>query len=322
MNRDEPFGGKQMILFGDLAQLPPVVKESELRHLFETKFGGPYFFLSPSIQEARMKLVELTHVYRQSGDLEFINILNEVREGRSEGSVLPSLNQKQRDMLLDVDNPAVVLTATNYAADSMNFECLGRLAGEPIPFHAEIIGKFPQNAYPTEQTVFVKTGARVMILRNDREMEKRYVNGTLGRVVEVDDSTGEVLVNTDEGLDVPISRSTWENIRYEVKDVEEQDPKTGKTRRRRKLQPDVIGAFKQHPLRLAWAMTIHKSQGQTFDQIHIDMGRGAFSHGQTYVALSRCTTLDGLSLGRPLESSDIFIDPQALTYADYFEAAA
>jgi ATP-dependent exoDNAse (exonuclease V) alpha subunit len=295
-----PFGGKQMILFGDMFQLPPVARAPELVSYLDNMFGGPYFFLNPLVQEADFRLVELEKVYRQS-DPRFINILNDIRAGEDLSGALDQLNA-----LLTVETPddAVVLTATNYGADKINEAHLVALEGDFHSKRARINGTFPESMYPTEEYLVLKEGARVMTLKNG----EGYVNGSLGVITTIGDNSIYVELE-DGGNTVEINPVRWENVRYTVQ--------KGK---KMKLGLDVVGEFMQYPLRLAWAMTIHKSQGQTFDRVHVDIGSGAFAHGQTYVALSRCRSLEGLTLGGGIRETDVMVDPLVLSYKDRFAA--
>jgi ATP-dependent DNA helicase PIF1 len=298
-----PFGGVQMLVLGDLHQLPPVVRERELQELFAESFGGFYFFNAPVFRDAPLSLVELTHVYRQS-DEAFLDALNGVRDGRLTRDHFEAFNSRVApfNTLRDPDN-YVVLTPINQAADQTNRAFLNRLAGEVTSFDAVVTGKFEPSAFPTDATLTLKEGCKVVLLRNDAD--KRWVNGTQARVTKIRGRSVSIEVAGEEHELEPV---TWENIRYE------HDPDKDK------VVEQVVGSFRQLPLRLAWALTIHKSQGMTLDKVYIDFGRGAFAHGQAYVALSRCRSLDGLALARPMGRSDVIFDQRALGYRSLFPA--
>jgi ATP-dependent DNA helicase PIF1 len=298
-----PFGGVQMLVLGDLHQLPPIVRERELQELFAESFGGFYFFNAPVFRDAPLSLVELTHVYRQS-DEAFLDALNGVRDGRLTRDHFEAFNSRVApfNMLRDPDN-YVVLTPINQAADQTNRAFLNRLAGEVTSFDAVVTGKFEPSAFPTDATLTLKEGCKVVLLRNDAD--KRWVNGTQARVTKIRGRSVWIEVAGEEHELEPV---TWENIRYE------HDPDKDK------VVEQVVGSFRQLPVRLAWALTIHKSQGMTLDKVYIDFGRGAFAHGQAYVALSRCRSLDGLALARPMGRSDVIFDQRALGYRSLFPA--
>ena len=298
-----PFGGVQMLVLGDLHQLPPVVRERELQELFAESFGGFYFFNAPVFRDAPLSLVELAHVYRQS-DETFLDALNGVRDGRLTRDHFEAFNSRVApfNTLRDPDN-YVVLTPINQAADQTNRAFLNRLAGEVTSFDAVVTGKFEPSAFPTDATLTLKEGCKVVLLRNDAD--KRWVNGTQARVTKIRGRSVWIEVAGEEHELEPV---TWENIRYE------HDPDKDK------VVEQVVGSFRQLPVRLAWALTIHKSQGMTLDKVYIDFGRGAFAHGQAYVALSRCRSLDGLALARPMGRSDVIFDQRALGYRSLFPA--
>lgn len=298
---DTPFGGKQMVFFGDPYQLPPVVKEHVIRKYLDEAYGGEFFFLNPVVRG--MALAELTRVYRQT-DPEFIAVLNSIREGQGTDAALEVLNTR---FGIQPSEGAVKLTATNYQAQMINEQHLLSLPGEFKMFEARVSGTFPESGYPTEKYLTLKVGARVMALRNQ---PGSFVNGSLGRVTELRDR--EVTVAFDSGNTAAIEPMSWDNVKY-------RPTKTGAGKMAR-MAYEVTGAFVQIPLRLAAAMTTHKSQGATFDAVHVDMGGGAFAHGQTYVALSRCRSLAGITLGTALRSSDVQVDDIVKQYRQYFSA--
>jgi len=296
----EPFGGVQLGLFGDLHQLPPVVDNESAGYLHET-FGGPFFFNAPAFRDGRCMLLELGHVFRQS-DEAFIRVLNAIREGDAGPDELEVLNARVSPLsrLRDAGD-AVILTTTNQAAARINQAFLQALPGEERAFAATVTGEYSPGAFPTDQELILKAGAKVILIRNDSL--KRWVNGTLAVISRVKDGRVWITVGRDEHELEPIA---WESIRFAYDTTKDEITRT------------VAGTFSQLPVRLAWALTIHKAQGLTLDRAYIDLGRGAFAHGQTYVALSRCRTLEGLRLGRPLKPSDIRFDQAALGYRDIF----
>jgi ATP-dependent exoDNAse (exonuclease V) alpha subunit len=295
---NDPFGGVQMIFFGDLFQLPPIVKGKDLEDYFNEVYGAPYFFCSKVFRSNSIRCVELRKIYRQCDDA-FIKILNSIREKRLTPNVLQTLNSKVVPSLEKlVRGDYVTLTTTNQAAIEINESFLDTIKEKEYEYQANIQGKFEENDYPTEATLKLKKGAHVMLLRNDPM--KRWVNGTLATISNL--STDRISIDID-GSRYEINNETWKKVEYYY------------DREEKKIEEKVIGSFEQYPIRLAWAITIHKSQGQTFHKIFIDLGSGAFAHGQTYVALSRCTSFDGLNLRRPVESRDIIFDPRVYDYA-------
>ena len=295
---DEPFGGVQVVLFGDLFQLPPVVASDAERLLFEgpdARYASPHFFDAAVWREASLEMLELNVVFRQRAR-QFVRLLDAVREGHFDADDLADLNERHVDEDTFGDAPAITLTSTNRLADAINHEQLARLSAPAQRYVGTLTGSFDSRNLPTDLALALKPGAQVMFVRNDAA--KRYVNGSIGRVTAAEPDRLTVAIE-EEGrrVEFVVSPDTWENIRYSV------DPA-----RPGQIREEVTGTFQQLPLKLAWAITIHKSQGKTFDRMHLDLGRGAFEHGQTYVALSRCRTLDGIRLARPLRGSDILVD--------------
>jgi ATP-dependent DNA helicase PIF1 len=289
---DEPFGGVRVIAVGDLAQLPPVV-QGEVAQYLDEEFGGPFFFNSPAFAEAGFLRLELDTVFRQD-DPDFIDILSGVRDADLTQSQAARLNQRVSQATgFDASATHVVLTPTNEQAFRINAQRLAALPGRETAFDGAVKGEFDPRLFPTESPLLLKPGARVMMIRNDPG--GRFVNGTLGEVESVEG--GAVRVRIGEEV-VRVDPVDWERVKY-VYDEKEKA-----------IGQEVIGAFKQLPLRLAWAMTVHKSQGLTLDKLYIDMGRGMFAHGQAYVALSRARALDGLWLSRALRPSDLVRDPR------------
>lgn len=292
-----PFGGVQMIFFGDLYQLPPVVATSFEKHHFTTVYQSPYFY-SANVIAGRtnpFKMIELRTVYRQQ-ELSFINILDAVRTGEFEYEDLLALNE--RSVPLPEDHSYfVTLTSTNSAADRINKFELDKLQKPPFIAQATITGDFAPQLYPTDPLLTLRADAQVMFIKNDTD--RKYVNGTIGIISRIEENRVYVNVPQQDGeiIEILAHEEEWEIIKY-THDIEK--PKN--------IDTKVVGTFKQLPLKLAWAITIHKSQGKTFDKVVIDLGRGAFEYGQTYVALSRCRTLDGIYLTKPLTQRDILVD--------------
>jgi ATP-dependent DNA helicase PIF1 len=305
INRGRPreaFGGVRLLLFGDLHQLPPVVQSGEVAEHLESAHGGPFFFQVPALMEgAGMSLIELEHVFRQN-DERLLDVLNRIRDGEVTEDDLQVLNERAHAIrTLGEGDAFVILTPTNAAAQRINMAYLEALPGAVKPYEAGITGEFGGAAHPTDATLLLKPGAKVILLRNDPD--KRWVNGTVARVAQLEEK--RVWIEIDGNVH-EIEQVSWEARRYAFDQAAE------------KIVENVTGTFRQFPLRLAWALTIHKSQGLTLDRVYIDLGRGTFAHGQAYVALSRCRSLDGLALARPLRPSDILFDRSAMAYRDRF----
>jgi len=298
-----PFGGVRLAMFGDLHQLPPVIDEAEMAAHLESEHGGPFFFDVAPLREGHGTwLIELSQVFRQR-DEALLHVLNRVRDGEADEGDLALLNQcVHRIRTLREGEPYVILTPTNAAARRINAAYLEALSGRAETYRAAVTGEFSEGAQPTDATLILKPGAKVMLLRNDPD--RRWVNGTIARIARLE--TDRVWVEVD-GEKHEIERSEWDNRRYAYDKAAE------------KIVETVAGTFRQFPLRLAWALTIHKSQGLTLDKVYIDLGRGTFAHGQAYVALSRCRTLEGLALARPLRPSDILFDRSVTGYRRLFE---
>jgi hypothetical protein len=291
-NPNEPFGGVQLLMIGDMQQLPPVIRDEDwvmLRDYYETG----YFFGSRALRETPYVSIELTHIYRQS-DQRFINLLNAIREKTITTEQLADLNQRHIPDFRPADKEGYITLSThNNTAQQINLTKLTELKGREHSFEATTTGDFPTSAFPTEAELTLKVGAQVMFIKNDISREKLFYNGKIGRVIRIDEQDGIIFVEGQaDGDTVMVQTAEWQNIRYTL------DPAT------KEITADVIGTFIQYPLKLAWAITIHKSQGLTFERAIIDAS-AAFAHGQVYVALSRCKTLEGLVLRTPIPSSSI-----------------
>ena len=298
--KDQPFGGVQLVMIGDLFQLSPVVTKGEDEDAMNKYYEGPYFFQAKVMKELQPIYVELDHVFRQQ-DQTFVDLLNDVRENQLTTQGRALLNSRYNPRFKNTDEDFhITLTTHNRSADELNERELNRLPDEPHVFEADIKKDFPANIYPTEEILTLKIGARVMFVRNDDQKPRRFYNGKIGVITDI--AEGKIFVRCDDG-DIEVNRMVWENIRYR------EDEKTGK------IDEEVLGTFTQYPLRLAWAVTIHKSQGLTFDKVIIDAAR-AFAAGQVYVALSRCRTLEGIVLSTPLDYVELDNDPSVLRYTD------
>lgn len=279
------FGGTPVVMFGDLYQLPPVVTD-ETRKLFTENYDTPYFFSANCLKRASMRTVKLTRVFRQK-DITFVNVLNNIRMGTDVEASLEYINSNVR-FIDKAEKGCIVVTTTNRKCNEINNFHLRRIKLEEHTFMGKIEGKFNPSSIPVDSIVDLKVGTQVMVAKNI----EGAVNGTLGIVTAIHNNNVHVKTNDDELLN--ISKVVWESVKY--------------TTRGKKVEKDVVGSYTQIPLKLAWAITVHKGQGQTMNNIHIDMDTGAFASGQIYVALSRCTTLEGITLSRPLYTSDIIVD--------------
>nr|VFJ53930.1 MAG: PIF1-like helicase [Candidatus Kentron sp. DK] len=288
-----PFGGAQLLMIGDLHQLAPVVRENDWE-ILRQYYDSPYFFSSNALAQTELVPIELKHIYRQS-DSHFIALLNRVRDNALDKPTLAAINQRYiPDFSPPDDAGYITLSTHNKTANAINESKLDTLPGKPQRFLAEIEGDFPEYAWPTLAELELKPRAQVMFVRNDTSQEKRYFNGKIGRVIRIA-KDGIRVKCPDDDESILVEPSTWENITYKL------DPETNR------ITEDVIGAFRQYPLKLAWAITIHKSQGLTFERAIID-ANAAFAHGQVYVALSRCKTLEGMVLRAPLSPRAVKTD--------------
>jgi len=309
-NSKRPFGGAQMIFIGDLYQLPPVVTSAE-REIFRSHYKSPYFFSAKVMEGLELEFVELEKVYRQQDD-EFVRLLNAIRNNSITEEDVALFNQRCRPLgEVSDDDFYISLTSTNDLADAINETRLAQLPGKIWRARGETQGDFGEEYLPTAVELKLKKGAQIMMLNNDSY--GRWINGTIGRVKKFaknEDGEEVIVADLDNGETVEISPYTWKIYRYFLKDEE--------------LHSEEVGSFCQYPVRLAFAVTIHKSQGKTFEKVIIDVGRGTFAHGQMYVALSRCTSLSGMVLKNPLKKNHVLMDWQVvkfLTGLQYAKAA-
>lgn len=296
-NKELPFGGIQMVFFGDLYQLPPVVTADE-RRIFKDKYKTEYFFSSHLFENMELKLIELEKIYRQK-DEQFIDILNSIRNNTVTEDKLCVLNERYNpDFEPPLDEFYIHLTSRNDQAQVINENQLKKIKGKEYVFESSIKGDFDRKYFSTETNLKIKKGSQIMLLNNDSF--GRWVNGTIGRVKTIENynqpDEEAVVVELNDGSEVTVTRYTWEIFKYEYNDSTKS------------LNTETIGSFTQYPLKLAWAVTIHKSQGKTFEKVIIDIGRGTFASGQMYVALSRCTSLEGMILKQKIQKRHILKD--------------
>ncbi len=303
-DRSKPFGGVQLLLIGDLQQLAPVATDTEwplLKEFYQT----PYFFSSTALAQTDFVYIELKHVYRQQDD-HFVKLLNTVRDNRLTPAIMQALNARYRPQFQPpADEDWIVLTTHNHQAQQLNTRNLEALPTEPVNFTAKITGEFPETSHPTDAQLTLKVGAQVMFCKNDPSTAKAFYNGRIGTIEEIN---GEKVTVRCGSSKIVVGPLTWTNTKYTT------DAATGT------ISEETVGTFTQIPLRTAWAITIHKSQGLTFDRAIINAGR-AFSHGQVYVALSRCRTLEGLVLSTPITPDIITTDPDVVMFNDQASAS-
>jgi ATP-dependent DNA helicase PIF1 len=304
INRDniiDPFGGVQVIFFGDLFQLPPIVSSDAEKLLFEDFYDTPYFFSAKVYEsEFEMETIELRKAYRQESR-NFLRLLEAVRLNQIDYDDLEDLNERYEPDFHSEDF-YITLSPRNAVVDQINQQALRKILDPEISFLATITGSFNPKLFPTESVLQLKNGAQVMFVKNDPK--KRFVNGTIGKIIKLDPDNIRVLISDKDGnRHIDVEKLEWEIQKYKL----DREDNT-------KIESEVLGTFKQYPIKLAWGITIHKSQGKTFDRVIIDLGRGAFEHGQTYVALSRCRTLEGIVLKQKIRPQDIMVDDRIVEY--------
>lgn len=308
-NMREPFGGKQMLFVGDIYQLEPVLKEED-RKLLQAFYQSSYFFDAKVFQQIPLVSIELQKVYRQN-DPTFISILDRIRTNQINNKDLARINEqvcpKEKEEPVEKEKDkdlSVTLSSRRDTVDWINSQQLDLLPNDKVTFFGNITGEFPESSLPTSMELVLKVGAQIMFIKND--IEKQWVNGTLGTVSGIDEEDGLLYIHTEENEDLQVERETWENIRYRFNEEEQ------------KIEEEQIGTFEQFPVKLAWAITVHKSQGLTFKNVTIDFTGGVFAGGQTYVALSRCKSLEGITLREPIKRNDIFVKSEVAHFAEHF----
>lgn len=327
-NFRQPFGGKQLLLIGDVFQLEPVVKADE-RDILSRFYTSPYFFSAHVFRQMELVSIELTKVYRQQ-DAQFVAVLDRIRSNRFSPADLALINSRavaagseekteysesleypeNTGILATPDDPllpthlGITLCTRRDDVDFINDNELARLDGPSVTLHGRIRGDFPSTSLPTLLDLEIKLGAQIIFVKNDQD--KQWVNGTLGTVIAFSEEPFGLVVFTEEGKEVLVEETMWSNVRYTYNEKE------------KKIEEEELGTFTQFPIRLAWAITIHKSQGLTFQRVTIDFGTGTFAGGQAYVALSRCTSLEGMTLKRPVSRSDVFVRPEIVNFAAHF----
>ena len=303
-NRYKPFGGVQLLMIGDLQQLAPVVKEDEWQ-ILKPYYDTCFFFSSHALKRSRFIGIELKHIFRQS-DQRFIDLLNNVRENRMDEATLQELNKRYIPGFNPEEKEGyITLTTHNYQSQQINDSKLGKLSAKSHRFKAEVKGEFPEYSYPTDPDLELKIGSQVMFVKNDTSAEKRFYNGKIGKIIKIGDDLIDVQCPGDY-LPIEVEKAEWQNAKYTLNETTQE------------IEEDVIGTFMQFPLKLAWAITIHKSQGLTFEKAIID-ARASFAHGQVYVALSRCKTLEGLVLSSSIASHSVKNDTTVIQFSENIE---
>lgn len=302
-NLREPFGGKQILLVGDVFQLEPVVKGDE-REILNRFYPTPYFFSARVFNQIDLVSIELQKVYRQT-DATFVGVLDHIRNNTVGATDLQLLNTRYGTQIEESEADMYITLATRRDnVDHINDKKLAELPGEPVTFSGEITGDFPESSLPTSQELVLKPGAQIIFIKND--LDRRWVNGTIGIISGFDPFEETLYVITDDGKECDVKRESWRNIRYKYNEEKKQ------------IEEEELGTFTQYPIRLAWAITIHKSQGLTFSRAVIDFTGGVFAGGQAYVALSRCTSLEGIQLKKPVSRADVFVRPEIIGFAERF----